>query len=221
MLVAVNHAIRGVATFRQSVYNGQIARGTRCSYLLYHGFGGDLEMTVQVNLNTIGGELGKEIFYRTLAASIRALLGDERDFLANAANMAAVLYQELPAVNWAGFYLFKGQDLVLGPFQGKPACTRIGPSKGVCGAAASKRESVVVENVKKFPGHIACDSASKSEIVIPMVRGGRLIGVLDLDSPIVARFDDEDRAGLEEIVRLLLETSDDEYWVLSFLTTDN
>ena len=124
--------------------------------------------------------------------------------------MAAVLYEELPEVNWAGFYLLKGQDLVLGPFQGKPACTRIGPGKGVCGAAAAKRETVVVENVKKFPGHIACDKASKSEIVVPMVRGGRLIGVLDLDSPILARFDDEDRAGLEEVVRLLLEASDDE-----------
>ena len=149
--------------------------------------------------------------YQTLAKSILDLLGDERDFLANTANIAAVLYQELPEVNWAGFYLLKGQDLVLGPFQGKPACTRIGPSKGICGAAAQKRETMVVDNVKKFPGHIACDSASKSEIVIPMLRNGRLIGVLDLDSPIVARFDDDDRAGLEDVVRLLLETSDDEY----------
>ena len=122
-----------------------------------------------------------------------------------------MLYQELPEVHWAGFYLLKGQDLVLGPFQGKPACTRIGPGKGVCGAAAKKRETVIVENVKKFPGHIACDKASKSEIVVPMVRGERLIGVLDLDSPLLARFDDEDRAGLEEVVRLLLEAADDEY----------
>ena len=150
-----------------------------------------------------------EIFYQTLAKSIRDLLGDERDFLANAANVVAVLYEELPEVNWAGFYLLKGQDLVLGPFQGRPACTRIGPGKGVCGAAATKRETVVVENVQKFPGHIACDKASKSEIVVPMVHTGRLIGVLDLDSPILARFDDEDRAGLEEIVRLLLEASDE------------
>ena len=150
-----------------------------------------------------------EIFYQTLAKSIRDLLGDERDFLANAANVVAVLYEELPEVNWAGFYLLKGQDLVLGPFQGRPACTRIGPGKGVCGAAATKRETVVVENVQKFPGHIACDKASKSEIVVPMVHTGRLIGVLDLDSPILARFDDEDRAGLEEIVRLLLEASNE------------
>ncbi len=152
----------------------------------------------------------KEAFYRTLAKSVRDLLGDERDFLANAANVAALLYEELPEVNWAGFYLLKGQDLVLGAFQGKPACTRIGPGKGVCGAAAQRRETVVVENVKKFPGHIACDNASKSEIVVPLVRGERLIGVLDLDSPILARFDDDDRAGLEEVARLLLEASDDE-----------
>jgi GAF domain-containing protein len=172
-------------------------------------------MNAKVNLDTIAGELEtlseKEIFYPALAKSIRALLGDERDFLANAANVAALLYQELPEVNWAGFYLLKGQDLVLGPFQGKPACTRIGPGKGVCGAAAKNRQTVVVENVKKFPGHIACDSASQSEIVVPIVRNGRLIGVLDLDSPILGRFDDEDRAGLEEVVRLLLEASDDKY----------
>ena len=112
-------------------------------------------------------------------------------------------------MNWAGFYRLKGQDLVLGPFQGKPACTRIGPGKGVCGAAANKREAVVVENVEKFPGHIACDKASKSEIVVPMVRGERLIGVLDVDSPLLGRFDDEDRAGLEEVVRVLLEASDE------------
>ena len=172
-------------------------------------------MNTKVNLNTLVGDLGKEIFYRTLAKSVRDLLGDEHNFLANAANTAAILYQELPEVNWAGFYLLKGQDLVLGPFQGKPACTRIGPGKGVCGAAAQKRETVLVENVKKFPGHIACDSTSNSEIVVPMVRGGRLIGVLDLDSPILARFDDYDRAGLEEVVRLLLEISNDEYRVLS------
>jgi GAF domain-containing protein len=152
----------------------------------------------------------KEAFYRTLAKSVRDLLGDERDFLANAANVAALLYEELPEVNWAGFYLLKGRDLVLRAFQGKPACTRIGPGKGVCGAAAQRRETVVVENVKKFPGHIACDNASRSEIVVPLVRGERLIGVLDLDSPILARFDDDDRAGLEEVARLLLEASDDE-----------
>ncbi|MGO9108755.1 MAG: GAF domain-containing protein [Thermoguttaceae bacterium] len=172
-------------------------------------------MNTKVNLNAIVEELDflseKEIFYRTFAKSIRDLLGDERDFLANAANLAAVLYEELPEVHWAGFYLLKGQDLVLGPFQGKPACTRIGPGNGVCGTAATKGETVVVEDVKKFPGHIVCDKASKSEIVVPMLRSGRLIGVLDVDSPILARFDDDDRAGLEEVVRLLLEASDVDY----------
>jgi L-methionine (R)-S-oxide reductase len=151
----------------------------------------------------------KQLFYRTLVKGLRDLLGGERDFLANMANLAAVLYDELPEVNWAGFYLLKGQDLVLGPFQGKPACTRIGPGKGVCGAAANKRETLLVENVKEFPGHIACDEASKSEIVVTMIRAGKLIGVLDLDSPIFARFDDDDRAGLEEIVQILLEASND------------
>ena len=170
-------------------------------------------MATNVNLKTIVNEdlSEKGAFYRTLAKGIRGLLGGEHDFLANAANTTSMLYEELPEVNWAGFYLHKGQDLVLGPFQGKPACTRIGPGKGVCGAAAEKRETVVVENVKKFPGHIACDKASKSEIVVPLVRGERLIGVLDVNSPVLARFDDENRAGLEEIVRLLLEASDEKY----------
>ena len=151
----------------------------------------------------------KERFYRSLAESAAALLEGERDFLANMANLSALLFQELPDVNWAGFYLLKGQDLVLGPFQGKPACTRIGPGKGVCGAAAEKWETVIVENVNEFPGHIACDAASKSEIVVPLIKCGRLLGVLDIDSAIFARFDAEDRAGLEEIVRLLLEGSDE------------
>ena len=150
----------------------------------------------------------KKTFYRTLGKSVVELLGKERDFLANAANVAAVLFEDLPDVNWAGFYLLKGHDLVLGPFQGRPACSRIGPGKGVCGAAASKRRTVVVGNVLKFDGHIACDKASKSEIVVPLFRGDQLLGVLDVDSPIIARFDDEDRTGLEEIVRVLLEASD-------------
>ncbi len=153
----------------------------------------------------------KDQSYRSLATQVAALLEGERDFLANMANVAAVLYEELPDVNWAGFYLLKGQDLVLGPFQGKPACTRIGRGKGVCGAAAQKRETVVVENVNKFPGHIACDARSKSEIVVPLTKAERLIGVLDVDSAMLSRFDDEDRAGLEEVARLLLEASNIEH----------
>jgi L-methionine (R)-S-oxide reductase len=151
----------------------------------------------------------KEVFYKNLVKSVRELMSGERDFLANSANVAAALFEELPDVNWAGFYFQKGQELVLGPFQGKPACTRIGPGKGVCGRAAEKRETVIVENVKEFPGHIACDKQSKSEIVVPILRAERLIGVLDLDSPLLARFDGEDRAGLEEVVRMLLEASHD------------
>jgi L-methionine (R)-S-oxide reductase len=170
-------------------------------------------MSTKVSRDKIVDELDhlseKATVYRSLAQSVRAILEGERDFLANAANLAAVLYEDLPQINWAGFYFLKGQDLVLGPFQGKPACTRIGPDKGVCGATVAKRETLVVKNVKKFPGHIACDTASRSEIVVPMIRQGRLIGVLDLDSPALARFDDDDRAGLEEIVRLLLEASDE------------
>jgi GAF domain-containing protein len=165
-----------------------------------------------IKLSQPAGELQlseKDRFYRSLAQGVAALLEGERDFLANMANVSALLYEELPDVHWAGFYLLKGQDLVLGPFQGKVACTRIGPGKGVCGAAAKKRESVVVKNVNRFPGHIACDSRSQSEIVVPLVKAGRLLGVLDLDSAMLARFDDEDRAGLEEIVRLLVEASKD------------
>jgi L-methionine (R)-S-oxide reductase len=153
----------------------------------------------------------KDRSYRSLAQGAAALLNGEHDFLANMANVSALLFQELHDVNWAGFYLLKGQDLVLGPFQGKPACTRIGSGKGVCGAAAEKRDTVIVDNVNEFPGHIACDAASKSEIVVPLVKSGRLLGVLDIDSAIFARFDDEDRAGLEEIVRALLEGSSTEY----------
>jgi GAF domain-containing protein len=153
----------------------------------------------------------KERLYRSIALQVVALLESERDFLANMANVAALLFEELSDVNWAGFYLLKGEDLVLGPFQGRPACTRIGPGKGVCGAAASKRETVVVENVHEFPGHIACDARSQSEIVVPLIKAERLIGVLDVDSAMLARFDDEDRAGLEEVARLLLDASDIEH----------
>jgi GAF domain-containing protein len=161
------------------------------------------------------GEAGnlseKERFYHSLAKQVAALLEGERDLIAKMANVAALLFEELHDVNWAGFYLLKGQDLVLGPFQGKPACTRIGPGKGVCGTAAQKRESVVVENVNMFPGHIACDARSQSEIVVPLIKAAQLLGVLDIDSAVLARFDDEDRAGLEEVARILLEASNTEH----------
>ncbi len=138
--------------------------------------------------------------YAGLLAQAKALLEGERDAGANAANLAALLFHGLPDLNWAGFYWLKDGGLVLGPFQGKPACVRIALGQGVCGAAAAARRTVVVPDVHAFPGHIACDSASESEIVVPVLQGGRLAGVLDLDSPRRGRFDEEDARGLEALV---------------------
>ena len=143
--------------------------------------------------------------YENLVPQLRSLLAGERDFIANAANFASLLYHSLPELNWAGFYLLKDKELVLGPFQGKPACVRIAVGKGVCGVAAAQRETVIVPNVHEFPGHIACDSASNSEIVVPLQKDGRLLGVLDLDSPQFARFDDEDAEGLNKLVEVFVE----------------
>jgi L-methionine (R)-S-oxide reductase len=138
----------------------------------------------------------KTDFYKELNVMLEGLIGDESDWLANAANAAALLYQMLPDINWAGFYLMKKGQLVLGPFQGKPACVCIPLGKGVCGTAASSGEIQLVEDVDQFPGHIACDAASRSEIVLPLFQNGRLVGVLDIDSPIKGRFDQQDAAGL-------------------------
>ena len=149
----------------------------------------------------------KPALYRELNRELSALIAGERDLIANLANSAALLYHSLPDLNWAGFYLLKEGELVVGPFQGKPACVRISLGKGVCGTAAAQRKTQVVRDVHEFPGHIACDSASNSEIVVPMIRDGELLGVLDLDSPKLARFDQEDRAGLEEFVATLLARS--------------
>lgn len=145
--------------------------------------------------------------YEHLAAQLRSLLEDERDFIANAANFSSLLFYGLPALNWAGFYLLREGELVLGPFQGRLACVRIAVGSGVCGTAAARRETVIVPNVHEFPGHIACDSASNSEIVVPLVARGQLLGVLDLDSPELARFDAEDRTGLERLVEIFLAQS--------------
>jgi L-methionine (R)-S-oxide reductase len=146
----------------------------------------------------------KSELYSELAAQTRSLLEGETDFIANAANFSALLYHSLPDVNWAGFYLLKDGELVLGPFQGKPACIRIGLGKGVCGVAAERRETLVVSNVHDFPGHIACDSASNSEMVVPLIKQDQLIGVFDIDSPSVGRFNDEDAAGLKRLVEIFL-----------------
>jgi len=132
------------------------------------------------------------------------LLGDEKNFVANAANTTALLYQMLPDVNWVGFYLAEGKELVLGPFQGKPACVRIPFGKGVCGTAAAQRKTLVVPDVSRFRGHIACDSASRSEIVVPLLNWGKVLGVLDIDSASLDRFDEEDREGLESVVSVFL-----------------
>lgn len=147
----------------------------------------------------------KAALYADLLARARALFDGERDPIANAANLAALAFNELPRVNWAGFYLFDGAELVLGPFQGKPACVRIALGRGVCGTAARSRATQVVEDVHAFPGHIACDAASRSEIVVPLLRAdGSLFGVWDVDSPAPSRFDAADRAGMEALCAAFL-----------------
>jgi L-methionine (R)-S-oxide reductase len=154
---------------------------------------------------TVSKAQNKGELYVEMAAQLRALFEGEDDFIANAANFSALLFQALPDVNWAGFYLLKGGELVLGPFQGRPACVRIPLGSGVCGTAAEARRTVLVENVHEFPGHIACDTASNSEVVVPLLRDGELLGVLDLDSPSVGRFDAEDARGLEDLAQIFVE----------------
>ena len=150
--------------------------------------------------------------YRELLGQLAALFAGERDGIANAANMSALLFAALPNVNWAGFYFLREHELVLGPFQGKVACVRIPLGRGVCGTAAERRETVIVADVNAFPGHIACDAASRSEIVVPLIQHGQLKGVLDLDSAELARFDAQDREGLNAAADLLLQSSDLEAW---------
>ncbi|UZK69204.1 GAF domain-containing protein [Sphingomonas sp. S1-29] len=150
----------------------------------------------------------KSDLYRDLAQALDALTADERDGIANMANAAALLWQYLPDLNWAGFYRVVEGELVLGPFQGKAACIRIAFGKGVCGAAAATFETQVVADVHAFPGHIACDAASRSELVVPIVRDGVLLGVLDLDSPLPGRFDGEDAKGCEALVAMLADRLD-------------
>jgi GAF domain-containing protein len=151
----------------------------------------------------------KTALYDELAEQLAALTAGECDRIANAANAAALIYHGLPGVNWAGFYFANEGELVLGPFQGKPACVRIPWGKGVCGSAAASGVSIVVPDVHEFPGHIACDPASRSELVVPLVSNGHVVGVLDLDSPKKARFDEQDRAGIERLAGILTERHPD------------
>jgi L-methionine (R)-S-oxide reductase len=149
----------------------------------------------------------KSDFYDQLASQLSSLLTGERNLVANAANFASLVFHSLPDLNWAGFYFVKDGELVLGPFQGKPACMRIAFGRGVCGAAAAKCATTIVPNVHEFPGHITCDTESKSEIVIPLMKNEHFIGVLDLDSPLLSRFDEADAAGLETLVKILLAST--------------
>lgn len=153
---------------------------------------------------TLSGSKSQQ--YAQLQTQAQALVHGENDRVANAANLAALVYHSVPGLNWAGFYFHDGRELVVGPFQGLPACVRIALDKGVCGKAASTRQTQRIADVDAFPGHIACDSASRSELVVPLVRGDELIGVLDLDSPLLDRFDADDQRGLEAIARVFVES---------------
>ncbi len=153
-------------------------------------------------------EGSKAEIYDELVRQARGLFEGERDVIANAANLSALIAFHLSELNWSGLYFLKGGELVLGPFQGKPACVRIAVGKGVCGAAVARKASVLVEDVHAFPGHIACDSASNSELVVPLVREGTVLGVIDLDSPRTGRFDEADRTGIEEVARLFVAACD-------------
>lgn len=170
-------------------------------------------MTLRQRIPTLGPEpmyafaadpaLPKPELYRELNAAADALTSDEPDGIANMANLAALIRELVPDLNWAGFYRLIGEQLVLGPFSGKPACIRIPLGQGVCGAAASQRASQLVADVHAFPGHIACDAASRSELVVPVMRDGAVIAVIDLDSPLPGRFDGEDQAGIEALAALI------------------
>ncbi len=147
-------------------------------------------------------------FYRELSQQLNGLLDGERDMIANAANTSALMFEMLPDLNWAGFYFLKSADeLVLGPFQGRTACVRIAVGRGVCGTAVARRQSMLVEDVHAFPGHIACDAASRSELVVPLHHDGRILGVIDLDSPIPSRFDAQDQDGIEALAKIFVAAS--------------
>jgi len=151
-------------------------------------------------------DLPKPAQYAALLEQAQALMSGESNHIANAANLSALVMSSLPDLNWVGFYFFDGKELVLGPFQGKPACLRISLDRGVCGAAASSRQTQLVPDVHAFPGHIACDAASRAEIVVPLIHAGQLLGVWDVDSPVAGRFDQEDQRGMQALCHLFLQT---------------
>jgi len=150
----------------------------------------------------------KNYFYDLLLAQVKSMFSQERNFLTNISNFCAIIYTSLPDLNWAGFYFRQGKELVLGPFQGKPACVRLPSDRGVCWESVNTRRSVMVKNVHEFPGHIACDSASQSEMVLPIFYKDEVIGVLDIDSPVIGRFDDEDKDGVEKMIDILVKSTD-------------
>jgi L-methionine (R)-S-oxide reductase len=156
------------------------------------------------SLASIEPRSAKYAIYQQLCEQLHELLGDEKNFIANAANTSALVFQSLPDINWVGFYIAEREELVLGPFQGKPACARIPFGKGVCGVAAVQRKTIVVPDVNAFAGHIFCDPASRSEIVVPLMNWGKMLGVLDIDSASVSRFDDDDKEGVESVVAVFL-----------------
>lgn len=156
------------------------------------------------SLTHVDRGVSKDVFYQQICEQLAELLGDEKNFIANAANTSALLFQSMPDINWAGFYIAELQQLVLGPFQGKPACVRIPFGKGVCGTAAAQAKTIVVPDVSHFEGHIFCDTSSQSEIVVPLLNWGKLLGVLDIDSATLNRFDDEDKEGIESVVSVFL-----------------
>jgi GAF domain-containing protein len=151
-------------------------------------------------------DLPKSAQYASLLEQAQALMSGESNHIANAANMSALVMASLPELNWAGFYFYDGEELVLGPFQGKPACLRIALNRGVCGAAATSRQTQLVPDVHAFPGHIACDAASRAEIVVPLIHTGQLLGVWDVDSPVAGRFDEEDQRGMQALCNIFLQT---------------
>ncbi len=152
---------------------------------------------------------GRSIDYESLGAQLEALLHDETDVLANSANFVGLVYNALPDVNWLGIYVLRDEELVLGPFQGNPACVRIPIGRGVCGTAARDRKTMRVADVHEFDGHIVCDPASRSEVVVPLVAGGRLLGVLDIDSPLPARFSEQDQRGVESLCEVFIKSIGD------------